>query len=223
MENASKALVMAGGILIALLVIGALLLMVNQISDYQKSETSSTKTSQIINYNKEFERFTYSSIKGSDLITLVNKVVDNNKKSGVGNSINYEEDITLKILLGKDFASKFGVGNKLKVFSTNQYEIKDENNDFSKAISTFSTLENQYTLSVMSKLSANYDSLKKGEKTFEEVAGFKNNNISKDELMKQIEQYREYSDFKSATFESKDNLEYYPDGQIKSLSFKFIN
>ena len=32
MENASKALVMAGGILIALLVLGALLLMFNQVS-----------------------------------------------------------------------------------------------------------------------------------------------------------------------------------------------
>ena len=31
MENASKALVMAGGILIALLVVGALMLMVNQV------------------------------------------------------------------------------------------------------------------------------------------------------------------------------------------------
>ena len=39
MENASKALVMAGGILIALLVIGALLLMFNQVSDYQRSGT----------------------------------------------------------------------------------------------------------------------------------------------------------------------------------------
>ena len=36
MENASKALLMAGGMLIALLVIGALLLAFNQIGDYEK-------------------------------------------------------------------------------------------------------------------------------------------------------------------------------------------
>ena len=39
MENASKALIMAGGILIALLVLGALLLMINNLSDYQKSNS----------------------------------------------------------------------------------------------------------------------------------------------------------------------------------------
>lgn len=35
MENASKFLLMAGGILIALLVISALVLMFNQIGDYE--------------------------------------------------------------------------------------------------------------------------------------------------------------------------------------------
>lgn len=43
MENASKALIMAGGILIALLVIGALVLMFNQLSYYQRTETDSEK------------------------------------------------------------------------------------------------------------------------------------------------------------------------------------
>ena len=43
MENASKALLMAGGILIALLIIGALLLMFNQISTYKQSESSNQK------------------------------------------------------------------------------------------------------------------------------------------------------------------------------------
>ena len=39
MENASKALLMAGGILIALLVIGSVLLMFNQIGNYRRANT----------------------------------------------------------------------------------------------------------------------------------------------------------------------------------------
>ena len=35
MENASKALIMAGGVMIALLIIGSLLLMFNNLSSYQ--------------------------------------------------------------------------------------------------------------------------------------------------------------------------------------------
>ena len=53
MENASKALVMAGGILIALLVVGALMLMINQVSYYQKSESTSEKAQQQAEFNKE--------------------------------------------------------------------------------------------------------------------------------------------------------------------------
>ena len=39
MENASKALIMAGSVLIALMIIGALLLMFNSISNYQQTDT----------------------------------------------------------------------------------------------------------------------------------------------------------------------------------------
>jgi hypothetical protein len=217
MENASKALIMAGGILIALLVIGALLLMFNQVSYYQKSQSSSTKTSQLADFNKEYEKFTYDDLKGYDLITLVNKVVDYNKKEAVSNSVNYDEKITLTITFGQDFAKKYGVSGKLKVFTANKYTIKDENNDFSKAITKFSSLENTYTLSVMSKLSANYDSIKSGEKTAAQVAG-RNISITTEE----IEQYREYSEFKGSTFRSDSDIKYYTDGQIQEMSFKFV-
>ena len=57
MENASKALVMAGGILIAILVIGALLLMINQIGSYEKTQTVNVKDSQLAQFNYDFERY----------------------------------------------------------------------------------------------------------------------------------------------------------------------
>ena len=47
MENASKALLMAAGVLIALIIIGALLLMFNNLSNYQETNTQNTRESQI--------------------------------------------------------------------------------------------------------------------------------------------------------------------------------
>lgn len=216
MENASKALVMAGGILIALLVIGALLLMFNQLSDYQKSGTTLTKTSQLTDFNKEFVQFTYDNIKGYDLITLVNKVVDYNKKSGIGNSVNYEEKISLTIDITK-FKNKYGTNGKLQAFTKNSYTIKDGSDELASTLAYFSGLESTYTIATMSKLSANYDSIKLGDKTIKDVTG-KDINISSEE----IEKYREYSEFKSSTFASDGEVQYYPDGQIKSLLFKFV-
>ena len=57
MENATRALVMAGGILIALMILGALLLMFNNLSSYQNSNDANTKSSQIAEFNNQFEPY----------------------------------------------------------------------------------------------------------------------------------------------------------------------
>ena len=95
MENASKALLMAGGMLIALLVIGALLLAFNQIGDYEKGKSSMTKSSQVADFNKEFGKYSGDDVKGYDLITLINKAIDFNSKEGTtketANSVDYSK------------------------------------------------------------------------------------------------------------------------------------
>ena len=68
----------------------------------------------------------------------------------------------------------------------------------------------------MSNLSANYDSMKNGEKTIKDVAGKNIDGIN----IATIEQYREYSEFKSSTFESTGTN--YDGNQIVGLSFKFV-
>ena len=78
----------------------------------------------------------------------------------------------------------------------------------------------------MSILSANYDNIAYTQKEKEEDSTHtkktildltgKNINITKNE----IEQYREYSEFKTSTFKSNGGPEY-EDGQITGLSFIF--
>ena len=53
MENATRALTMAGGILIALMILGALFLMFNNLSSYQNQNDASTKDTQIESNNKK--------------------------------------------------------------------------------------------------------------------------------------------------------------------------
>ena len=100
MENASKALLMAGGILIALLVISALILMFNQIGAYGKSQEEMKRNSQLVEFNKDFERYLDDKgITGADVISLINKVVDYNikaKKGGVVDSIDYSVKLKVK-------------------------------------------------------------------------------------------------------------------------------
>lgn len=209
MENASKALLMAGGMLIALLVIGALVLMFNQIGDYEKGNQGVKKTSEIAEFNIDFIRYTEGNIKGVDIISLANKVINFNSKNGILNSIDYSKKITLNIDVN-DFS---------KLFDSKSYEIKYYNNDFMKTIKKFSSLENTYTLSKMDELSSNYDSIVNKKKTIGDILGEKYDGKL---AVKDIEGYREYSEFKASTFKCKEEPKYHDDGQVKELSFKFV-
>ena len=209
MENASKALLMAGGMLIALLIIGALVLMFNQIGDYEKGNQGMKKTSEIAEFNIDFVRYTEGNIKGVDIISLANKIINFNSKNGILNSIDYSKKIILNIDVN-DFS---------KLFGSNSYEIKNYDNDFMKTIKKFSSLENIYTLSKMDELSSNYDSIVNGNKTIGDILGKKYDGKL---AVKDIEDYREYSEFKASTFKSKEEPKYHDDGQVKELSFKFV-
>lgn len=81
MENASKALLMAGGILLALLVIGSLVLLFSNLQDYQNKSDASIKQSQIAEFNNQFEPFNKKDLSLMELKSVYNKIVSNNKKN----------------------------------------------------------------------------------------------------------------------------------------------
>lgn len=80
MENASKALIMAGSVLISLLIIGALLLMFNNLSSYQETDAQSTIETEVLEFNSQYETYNRENVRGSDLYSLLSKVIDYNKR-----------------------------------------------------------------------------------------------------------------------------------------------
>ena len=80
MENASKALLMAGGILIALMIIGSIVLLFANLQDYQNKNDISIKQSQIAKYNNQFELFNKKDLTLMELKSVYNKIESNNKK-----------------------------------------------------------------------------------------------------------------------------------------------
>ena len=79
MENASKALLMAGGILIALMIIGALVLLGNNLSSYKNNEQALEKQSQIAEFNDQFEPYNKDDLTLMELKSLSNKIESNNQ------------------------------------------------------------------------------------------------------------------------------------------------
>ena len=235
MENASKALLIAGGVFIALMIIGALLLMYNQISAYQQGEVVSQKDVQIANFNQSFAKYAdEKTLKGTDIISLANKVVDNNKKAGTSKYVDYNKKITLEVKLS-GFAQLYGTNGKSELFGTTiVYSITDSNNVFMKAINDFSGLEKKYTLMTMGKLKSSYSNIsnyvqsRPGSMTeAQAIRTAIQNNTGKDiaeiTSLKDIAKYMEYTELKSSTFKPSSNIPtVYKDGQIVKLTFEFV-
>ena len=64
MENASKALIIAGGILIAILVVSLLVTGWNKLTYYNREKEEIQTVEQIINFNKEYESYNKRVVRG---------------------------------------------------------------------------------------------------------------------------------------------------------------
>lgn len=79
MENAAKALQMAAGILISVLVLGLLVYAYNNLAKTKKIEQQNVREEQAADFNKSFEAY-HRDLVGTELIALANKVDDYNTK-----------------------------------------------------------------------------------------------------------------------------------------------
>ena len=111
MENASKALVMAGSILIGLLVLGALILLFNNLSSYQNADIQNTRQAQVVEFNNQFTTYIREDVRGNELYSLLNRVIDYN---------------TRKTLEGEDGAIEIGYQPMSIKFSLKSPDGKDQ-------------------------------------------------------------------------------------------------
>ena len=82
MENASKALLMAGGVLIAILIIALLVYSFGTMGGYFDTENKEELAKQLKVFNDQYEVYNRKLLRGVDVISVINKVLDNNQKKG---------------------------------------------------------------------------------------------------------------------------------------------
>lgn len=129
MENATRALTMAGGILIALMILGALFLMFNNLSSYQNQNDTSTKSTQIAEFNNQFEPYNKDKLTLMELHSVYNKVNSNNTKNP-----------EYKIEMIYEFNSNHEDGKLKENFKSNFTAIEEAE----KMNSTFSCINIEY-------------------------------------------------------------------------------
>lgn len=96
MENAAKALIMAASVLIAIVIISAFILMMSNLTSYQESSYQSNLSAQIAEFNNQFVTYDRSDIRGSDMISLMNRVSDYNARYADSEGFT-EMQITIKM------------------------------------------------------------------------------------------------------------------------------
>lgn len=161
MENASKALIMAGEVLIGIIIISALVLMFNSLTSYQNVEKQNEREAEVIQFNNKYEAYNRDDVRGNDLYSLINRVVDYNKRKSTaatgedeGQELAYQP-ITLNVNLksddGKD-QSEFIYDNKQRLFIETEITINGTNNAFKTLFSDIIDNEVEYPPKALTNL-----------------------------------------------------------------------
>lgn len=102
MENAAKALTIAGGVLIAIIVIATLWYSFQQWGILPQAKADNEKISQEVEFNKEFESYNKQNLYGTDVITVINKAIANNEKYGIEGDFDDPYYVDVQFTLASD-------------------------------------------------------------------------------------------------------------------------
>lgn len=131
MENASKALIIAGSILIAVLVISLVVTFYGNIRNIVATKNKTDTEKEIAEYNKYYDAFDRNDVNGIELYSLINKVYDYNKTQA--DNEGYVE-LELSVTFDNSVVKGTYSGSPLKdIFDERQKKVNDYTNNQYKA------------------------------------------------------------------------------------------
>ncbi len=83
MENASKALLIAGGILVSLITISIFTFAYFRMTSFAENSEKNPYEDELLAFNSGFEAYNKNVMYGIDIISVLNKAIDNNKRYGI--------------------------------------------------------------------------------------------------------------------------------------------
>lgn len=113
MENASKALLIAGGVLIAILIVSVLVVTLNIVNSNQRTREKALATEQLAEFNQKYEAYNKKALIGTDIITLKNMA------KSEGNAV------TVKVTNGTEEIDVSIEKNKTAIFACTKVEYNN--------------------------------------------------------------------------------------------------
>lgn len=137
MENASKALIMAGSILMAILVVSLLIFGYNQLSNLEQTRENSKEVDKMAEYMKNFEQFS-RVVYGSELLSLANLQQDYHY-SEAREDVGYD-DVEISVTIKKEISGSIF----LKAGTYSIQEIAKAQKEIEKEIEQYETPNSHY-------------------------------------------------------------------------------
>ena len=251
MENASKALLIAGGVLIALLTLSLFFLMRSNVETYYNEQDKIDTVEKITAFNLEYTNYNRNNVRGNELLSLINKVIDyNDRKSdkAINNSqapsINLTIDFDGKV---KKLSFDENLADNKRLFGKNVYneEYKSDlsshySKDLDDIISYIRGIENDYTAETLkqliSKISILYSDVEGNTEkennaiiAFNDIVGTQKvgANLLKTNQYSSIKNLKEpiYKYYEFSQFKKAVfkcyDVTYNSNGKIESMAFKF--
>lgn len=233
MENASKALIMAGSVLLALIVIGAFILMFSNLNDYQEKNDTAIEQQQIVEFNNQFSTYDRTGLRGTDMLSVMNRIIDYNSRKTTEDIGFQKMKITIK-------------GIDRNILQSLRYETSGSNllikkntytqDDLSEIVAKPQELERKYQKKYITQLVSNisnfmdiYNSSLSINQKIQEVNEKKwlpksvTTYGNLDSIKNDILIYYEYSQFKRTYFDSTGETKYDKNtGRITELNFKCV-
>ena len=228
MENASKALIMAGSILLSLLVIGTVVFLYNRLRDIEQTKVDSEYVTKLVEYGKKFEQYT-RTLHGQELLSLANLQEDYEKTQA--NTYGYtpiEVKVKIKRAISFNLLRQFfktgvqDISNLLDDRNTIENEIKkyeeEPYDSKNRTVKAFSQMSNRQIASIYN------------EEYHSSVPDYDIPNITKNPILRllymQIEEYKEYKSiyttFANKKFKCTETKYNEGNGRIEYMYFEEI-
>ena len=239
MENASKALLIAGGILLTMLVIGVLFFARSRVSEFYDEQDEFKEVEDIAKFNVQFTNYQNRDVYGYEIISLANKIIDYNYRfsnaSGAQNDQKYNK-IEMEIDLGDKYKIQFKFRETQDIpalFPNQKYSSIDQ---IKIVIDQASNIENTFgdskTASSLAKsINTLFPQDASGEEYQTTAVNKYNSIVGKNEVKEYSElnkkkssifKYYEFYQFKKSKYSCPENaISFDNTGRVNKISFKF--
>ncbi len=215
MENASTALLMAGGMLLAVIVISLFILGYSYVTEMAQSKVDVELLEEIEEFNAPLLSFNKTAMYGTDVISILNLAISNNKINRVRVGEEFYIDVEFKL-------TKDSIQDTVYEYALNEEKATYSSKVVTKNKALYGASEFAFEVNHAYSLSNNLEPITEFLQTSNKTEETRRVISTKDAIVtKYTITYSGIADFKRKTFKCS-KVEYDSYGRINALRFEQI-